>query len=550
MPIQPIFRTPSAYDYPLLIKQLWITPLANSPEQQIVYRGQSRFSYRQTYERIRRLAGILQQLGIEAGQTVAVMDWDSHRYLECFFAIPMSGCVLQTVNIRLSPEQIAYTLNHAGADLILVNAEFLPLLAGIRGKLEKNPQFVLLRDTDAPAQPGADLPFLGEYEALLQAARPVATFPDFDENARATTFYTTGTTGLPKGVYFSHRQLLLHTLAILADFGTAAAHGRVHREDVYMPITPMFHVHGWGMPYAATLLGIKQVYPGRYEPELLLRLIADEGVTLSHCVPTLLHMLISHPKAKDTDLSRLKMVIGGSALPQGLCKAALERGIDVYAGYGMSETGPLQVVNHLTSEELATDIETQARLRVRTGRSVVLCDVRAVDEQLREVPRDGRTQGEVVFRSPWLTQGYFNDPQKSEELWRGGFLHSGDLGTVDADGCVQIRDRVKDVIKTGGEWISSLTLENLISQDPAVAEVAVIGVPDDKWGERPLALVVPRPGAKPDPAAIRARLLAAAERGEISKYGVPDRVELVEQLAKTSVGKLDKKLLRERYRNG
>ncbi|MDE2148468.1 MAG: fatty acid--CoA ligase [Gammaproteobacteria bacterium] len=546
-PVQPILRTPSAYDYPLLLKQLWITPLANAPEQEIVYRGALRFTYRQTYERIRRLTGALRNLGVEAGQTVAVMDWDSHRYLECFFAVPMIGCVLQTVNIRLSPEQIAYTLNHAQADLILVNAEFLPLVAGIRAKLEKDVQFVLLRDPDATA-PLADLPFLGEYEALLEMATPVESFPDFDENARATTFYTTGTTGLPKGVYFSHRQLVLHTLAILAHFGTAPGHGRVHREDVYMPITPMFHVHGWGMPYAATLMGIKQIYPGRYDPQLLLNLIEREHVTLSHCVPTLLHMLISHPQAKQTDLSRLKMVIGGSALPQGLCRAALKHGIDVYTGYGMSETGPLQVVNHLTGEELHTDLDAQAQLRVRTGKPVMLCHVRVVDERMHDVPHDGRSQGEVVFRSPWLTQGYLNDAEKAEELWRGGWLHSGDIGSIDAEGRLQIRDRVKDVIKTGGEWISSLTLEDLISQDAAVAEVAVIGVPDEKWGERPLALVVPQPGTEPDAEAIRRRLLDAAERGAISSYGVPERIEFVDSLAKTSVGKLDKKALRQHYR--
>lgn len=545
MSFNPIVRTPSAYDFPLLIKQLWITPLANAPQQEVVYRGERRHSYVQTRERVGRLASALAGLGVKPGMTVAVMDWDSHRYLESFFAIPMMGCVLQTVNIRLSPDKILYTLNHARADVVLVNAEFLPCLGAIRDKLETVRSFVLINDDAAPPQ--TPIQFAGEYEALLAAADPAYDFPDFDEHTRATTFYTTGTTGLPKGVYFSHRQIVLHAMAILAWFGTAPVQGRIHREDVYMPITPMFHVHGWGMPFAATLLGLRQIYPGRYVPELLLKLIREEKVTHSHCVPTLLHMLISHPASKDVDLSKLKMVIGGSAMSKGLARAALERGIDVYSGYGMSETGPLQIVNHLSSEDLKQDLDTQAALRTRTGRSVVLCDVRAVDEQMQPLPRDGRSTGEIVFRSPWLTQGYLFDAQRSEELWRGGALHSGDIGSFSEDGFLHISDRVKDVVKTGGEWISSLDLEDLISQIPGVSEVAVIGVPDPKWGERPLALVVPKPQATVDPEAVRQHLAGYAERGVISRYGVPDRVLLVETLDKTSVGKLDKKVLRARF---
>ena len=545
MSFNPIFRTPSAYDFPLLIKQLWITPLANAPQQEILYRDERRFTYTQMRQRVGRLASALAGLGARPGMTVAMMDWDSHRYYESFFAIPMMGCVLQTVNIRLSPEQILYCLNHAQADIVLVNSEFLPVLEAIRGKLETVKTFVLIDDSGKPPQSG--LSFAGEYEALLAQAAPDYAFQDFDENTRATTFYTTGTTGLPKGVYFSHRQIVLHALGIMAWFGTAPVQGRIHREDVYMPITPMFHVHAWGMPFAATLMGVKQIYPGRYVPELLLKLIRDEGVTHSHCVPTLLHMLITHPASKDVDLSRLKMVIGGSAMPKGLARAALERGIDVYSGYGMSETGPLQVVNHLSSEELKTDLDTQAALRCRTGRAVVLCEVQAVDDQVKPLPRDGKSTGEVVFRSPWLTQGYLKDPAKSEELWRGGALHSGDLGNFGEDGILHIADRVKDVVKTGGEWISSLDLEDIISQFPGVSEAAVIGVPCPKWGERPLALVVPKPQAELDPTALRGHIAGYADKGVISRYGVPDKVLIVEALEKTSVGKLDKKVMRAKY---
>ncbi|HZR37101.1 MAG TPA: fatty acid--CoA ligase [Nevskia sp.] len=545
MSFNPIFRTPSAYDFPLLIKQLWITPLANAPQQEILYRDQRRQTYVETRARVGRLASALAGLGVKPGMTVAVMDWDTHRYFESFFAIPMMGCVLQTVNIRLSPGQILYCLNHAKADVVLVNSEFLPVLETIRSDLETVKHFVLLDDSGAP--PHSSISFSGEYEALLAQASPGYDFKDFDENTRATTFYTTGTTGLPKGVYFSHRQIVLHAMAIMAWFGTAPAQGRIHREDVYMPITPMFHVHGWGMPFAATLMGVKQIYPGRYVPELLLKLIRDEKVTHSHCVPTLLHMLISHPASQGVDLSKLKMVIGGSAMPKGLARAALERGIDVYSGYGMSETGPLQIVNHLTSEELKADLETQAALRCRTGQSVVLCDVRTVDENMQTLPRDGKSIGEVVFRSPWLTQGYLGDPQRSEELWRGGALHSGDIGSFNERGILHIADRVKDVVKTGGEWISSLDLEDIISQFPGISEAAVIGTPCPKWGERPMALLVPKPQASIDPEAVRRHIAGYVEKGVISKYGIPDQVIIVEALDKTSVGKLDKKVLRAKY---
>jgi len=437
-------------------------------------------------------------------------------------------------------------VDHAEADVILVHHEFLPLLAGIRDQLKKAVQVILIRD-GAPELAADDTAFVGEYEALLAEASADYEFPDFDENTRATTFFTTGTTGVPKGCYYSHRQLVLHTMAIAGWFGTAPAQGRIHREDVYMPITPMFHVHAWGVPYAATLLGLKQVYPGRYDAALMLRLIRAEGVTFSHCVPTLLQMLLSHPESANTDLSKLKMVIGGSALSQGLCRMALERGIDVFTGYGMSETAPIQAVMHLSSAEVAGDIDSQAALRVRTGQPFMLCDVRIVDNEMNTQLHDGQAQGEVVFRSPWLTQGYLKEPENSRSLWRGGYLHSGDIGSIDAAGWLQIRDRLKDVIKTGGEWVSSLALEDLISKLSGVAEVAVIGVPDATWGERPLALVVPRAGTTLESQAIRQHLMDLADARDIPTYAVPDKVLIVEALAKTSVGKLDKKTLRSTY---
>jgi fatty-acyl-CoA synthase len=545
MPVQLIDRTPEAYAYPLLIKQLLHTPLAIAPEQEITYMGGRRHSYRTLRERIGRLANALAGLGIEAGHTVAMMDWDSHRYLDCFFAVPMMGAVLQTVNVRLSPEQILYTLNHARADVVLVNAEFLPILAGIAPHLESVRHFVLIED--APQGGSAPVEFVGEYEALLAAASPDYDFPDFDENAKATTFYTTGTTGVPKGVYFSHRQLVLHTLSTAAAFGNAPVQGRLHRDDVYMPMTPMFHVHAWGMPYVATMLGLKQVYPGRYVPETLLKLIRDEGVTVSHCVPTVLHMLLVHPLSKVIDLSRWKLMIGGSALSQALAKSALERGIDVFTGYGMSETCPILSVAHVPTEALGAPPDEQAVMRARTGWPLPLVDLCVVDREMVALPHDGSSAGEVVVRSPWLTQGYLHDPEASADLWAGGVLHTGDIGYIDTDGFLQITDRIKDVIKTGGEWTSSLQIEDVVAQHPAVADVAVIGVPDPRWGERPRALVTLRPDCVGQITEHEIRNFAARliESTGVSRYGVLLQVQFVEALARTSVGKLNKRAMRE-----
>ena len=397
--------------------------------------------------------------------------------------------------------------------------------------------------------PANTMSFDAAYEALLAGGAPDHEFLDFDENTRATTFYTTGTTGLPKGVYFSHRQLVLHTLAVLAAKGMAPRQGRFHRDDVYMPMTPMCHVHAWGYPYAATLAGVKQVFPGRYTPESLLALKQKEGVSFSHCVPTIMQMLLNHPASQNVDLSGWKVVIGGSALPRALAKVALARGLDIFSGYGMSETCPILMTAQVDTDKLGGDPEEELQIRVRAGRPIPLVDLRVVDENMRDVPRDGKTAGEVVVRAPWLTQGYFKNPEASEQLWAGGYLHTNDIGTIGADGYLQITDRLKDVIKTGGEWVSSLQLEDILSQHPAVGEAAVVGVKDDKWGERPLALIVPKPGqgAQLNAAALQAHVRSYADRGVVSKYAVPERIVFVETLDKTSVDKLDKKLMREKY---
>ncbi len=523
------------YDYPLIIKQLLTNPLRLHANQEIVYRDLRRLTYREFGARVHRLGSALHRMGVGFGETVAVMEWDSHRYLECFFGIPMSGAVLMTVNVRLPPEQILYTLAHAGASTILCHADFLPLLQALRPHLPNVQRLIVLRDDATPAPDGSACD--GEYEALLEQADPAFVFPEFDERARATVFYTTGTTGKPKGVFYSHRQIVLHTLGVMATFRHA-------RDDVYMPITPMFHVHAWGNPYCATLCGMKQVYPGRYQPEMLVKLFVQEKVTVSHCVPTILQMFLT--AAEGVDLSGWDLVIGGAGLPKTLAADMRARGVNIYGGYGMSETGPIATVSHVPSD-LCTSDEDELALRCLAGRPATLCDVRIVDAEMTELPADGVSVGEVVMRSPWLTEAYLGDAEASEALWRGGWLHTGDIGTMDANGFLRITDRLKDVIKSGGEWISSLQLEDILMQHASVAEVAVIAAQDAFWGERPLPVVVLRDGCKPDPAALTAHLNEHVATGRITKCAVPRSWEFVQAIPRTSVGKMDKKELRARY---
>lgn len=538
-------KSPESHSFQLLIKQLWNAPPAYASEQEIVYRDRVRLTYTQLRQRVGRLGSALSALDIGMGGTVAVMDWDSHRYLECYYAIPMLGAVLMTVNVRLAPEQIVYTLNHSEATVLLVNSDFRDVLTAIWPKLITVRLIVWISDDEAAPPEG--VPVAGEYEALIAEGDPQFHFPDFDENTRATTFYTTGTTGDPKGVFFTHRQLVLHTLATMAALASPATNQRFHRGDVYMPLTPMFHVHAWGIPYVALQLGVKQVYPGRYQPELLLGLIERERVTFSHCVPTILQMVLSAQSEKGTDLTRWKVVIGGSALPTALAALARERGIDIFGGYGMSETCPVLALAQLHPGLGNPDADREIAFRCKAGAPVPLVELRIVDDDMQDVSGAGAT-GEVVARAPWLTQGYWKNPDASVALWSGGYLHTQDIGYIES-GYLKITDRSKDVIKSGGEWVSSVQIEDLLSSHPAVRECAVIGVRDDRWGERPLALVVLEANA---PAAgieneLKDHLRKLADAGAISRYAIPGRVQLVDAIAKTSVGKIDKKTLRSIY---
>ncbi|MCD4719712.1 MAG: fatty acid--CoA ligase [Desulfobacula sp.] len=548
MSVKIIPQTQSSYPYPLLIKQLIKPALIHSPGQEIIYKDKVRYDYVTLSKRVAQLANALGDIGVEQGNTVAVMDWDSHRYLECFFAVPMMGAVLHTINIRLTPEQLVYTINHAEDDVILVNSDFLPLLETVKDKLKTVKKIILLTDGSTAFE--ICLSIDDEYEKMIEKCSDEYEFSDFDENAMATCFYTTGTTGLPKGVYFSHRQIVLHTYGLMSALCSYKTHYSVDSGDVYMPLTPMFHVHAWGMPYLFTMMGNKQVYPGKYEPEMLLKLIADEKVTFSHCVPTIIHMLLNSPVIDKIDLSNWTVVIGGAALSKGLCKAALDHNINIYGAYGMSETCPLLTVANLKERMLDWDKNDQTNVRCRTGLPVPLVDLEIINTSGKPLPHDGKNTGEVVVRSPWLTLGYIKAPDKSEELWEDGWLHTGDIGSIDRDGYLQITDRLKDVIKTGGEWLSSLELEDIISQHPAVSEAAAIGLPNEKWGERPLVFVVLKKEFenKVTPDELKEFYVQYVEKGIIPKYGIPGEIKIVEEIAKTSVGKINKKELRKSYR--
>jgi fatty-acyl-CoA synthase len=403
-----LYQPGESYRYQLLIKHILNFPLTIAPDQEIVYRDQVRLTYRTLHERIHRLASGLAKLGVGKGSTVCVFDYDSHRYLECYFAVPMMGAVLHTQNWRLSPEQILYTMNHAEDDVVLVHEDFLPLLEGIRNQLTTVKKIILMKE-DSAAKTTASVDV--EYEDLLSGSDSKYDFPDdLDENTKAATFYTTGTTGLPKGVYFSHRQIVLH--AMVATMNNAVESPcRFRSNDVYMPITPMFHVMAWGLPYVATLLAGKQVYPGKYEPDMLLYLVEQERVTYSHCVATIMLLILNSPAAKNADLSRWKVIIGGGRLPKGLALEMMKRGIETYSGYGMSESGPNLTIANLQSHQLAWEKEKQVDTLISTGYPLPFVYLKVVDEEDRELPHDGSSTGEIVVRTPWLTESYFKDPE-------------------------------------------------------------------------------------------------------------------------------------------
>lgn len=538
-----------AFKYPLLIKSILAYSTMLEPYNEIVYKDTLRYNYFELNRRVRKQANVFKNLGIDGGKTIAVIDYDSHRYLECFFGIPMTGNVLHTINWRLSPTQVLYTINHAQDEVIICHIDFLPLLASIFDEITTVKSIIICADNGEFVN-NTTLPIIGEYEALLAKASDEYDFEDFDEDAVATTFYTTGTTGNPKGVYFTHRQLVLHTLSISVTFSAIDGACRFNNSDVYMPLTPMFHVHAWGFPYVATMCNTKQVYIGKFEAETVLKCFVKEKVTFSHCVPTILQMFVSHPATQQIDLSRWKVVIGGSALPEALAKAALQRGVDVITGYGMSETCPILSTVYLKPKDVQnTDIDFQVKARTRSGTPAILVDLQLLTEEGKVAEKDGETIGEITARTPWLTQGYFNEPEKSEELWKDGWLHTGDVATMNQNNSLKITDRIKDVIKSGGEWVSSIALENLIGKHEAVQEVAVVGIPDIKWGERPHAMIILKEGKSLTKETLKDFLQKYVDDQTITAWTIPSSVDFAKAIPKTSVGKIDKKVIRASLAN-
>ncbi|WGM45972.1 Long-chain-fatty-acid--CoA ligase [Brevundimonas sp. NIBR10] len=526
---------PDAYAYPLLIRHLLQSALDARSGREIVGSDGRRHDYVALAHRIGRLAAVLSAHGVDQGDVVAVLDWDSHRYLEAYFAIPMMGAVLQTVNVRLSRDQIAYTLKDTRPRAVIVHSDFIEDLLALRPALGPDCAIITCHDGHPVSIDDA----AGDYERLLAAGTATFDFVDFDENALATTFHTTGTTGQPKAVTFSHRQLVLHTLAVGFAMGQQPYEQGLWRESVYMPVTPMFHVHAWGLPYVATLLGLKQVYPGRYFPARLLALKREERVTYSHCVPTILQMMLDEA-GPDAQLGPWTIIIGGSALPETLLRAAAARGITAVAGYGMSETGPV-----LTLSRHEYDDSRQAEsVRRWAGRPLPLVQIRLHDEMGQEVSGGANSQGEIVVRAPWLTQSYPNSAEAGATLWEGGWLHTQDVASREPQGDIVIRDRLKDVIKTGGEWVSSAEIEDLALRDPDIAEAAVVGAPDPRWGERPVLFAVACSGRTPVLKTLKDRMSPLVAAGQLSRWAAPDRLILVEALPRTSVGKIDKKQLR------
>lgn len=534
----------NAHKSQLLIKGLYDYCTVLNPENEIIYKNISRYNYREFKKRVQRYANMLRKLGIDGGQTIAVMDYDSHRYLESYFAIPMTGNVLHMINWRLSAEQIHYTINHAEDLVIIVHSDFLPILEKFVGKMPSLKYIIICKDEPTNV-PSDVLDIYGEYEELMSQASDKYEFEDFDEDAVATTFYTTGTTGDPKGVYFTHRQLVLHTYNLAASFGFSGSIAcRLSSNDVYLPLTPMFHVHAWGFPYLATTFSLKQIYPGKFTLDGIIDIFSKKRPTFSHCVPTILQMILESNETKDIDFAGWKIIIGGASLTKKLAKNALERNIDIMTGYGMSETCPITILTHIDPKYKDLDLDKQSEMRIRTGTPVLFSTVKLVNENGQPIQNDDKEQGEIILRAPWLTQGYFKDEERGRELWSDEYLHTGDLATINSNNSINITDRIKDVIKSGGEWISSVQLENIITSHEAVAETAVIGIPDEKWSEKPFALIVLKPDMNLTHDELKNYLKQYTDSGILSKWAIPQSIKFVSEIPKTSVGKINKKLIR------
>jgi len=492
-----------------------------------------RATFAEVAERAERLAAALVRLGIRPGDRVGTFAWNTQEHLEAYLAVPCLGAVLHTVNVRLFPEQLTYVITHAADRVLIVDASLLPILARVAPSLSTVEHYIVVGDDDASA---LGKPVL-RYEALLAAEQPGYAWPEIDERAAAAMCYTSGTTGHPKGVVYSHRSTVLHSMTVCG----GGTFGLSHTDRV-LPIVPMFHANAWGLPYAGWMSGADFVMPGRFlQAEPLCQLIAAERPTVSGAVPTIWNDILRWSESHPVDLSSLRLVAcGGSAVPRALMEKFQQRhGVRIIQAWGMTETSPLAAIAHPPK---GTPPEAEMDWRAKTGRVLPGVDFRLVDGD-KVLPWDGTSVGEIEVRGAWITGSYYGEP--TPEKFDGGWLRTGDVGTIDARGFVQITDRAKDVIKSGGEWVSSVELENEIMAHPDVIEAAVIGIPDARWDERPLACVVLKPGAATSEAELRDFLA-----GRVAKWWLPERWAFVSEIPKTSVGKFDKKVLRARHADG
>ncbi len=524
--------------YQLTIDKIISTAAKRTPSQIISYKGKENYTYQEFYERVKRLASSLVRLGVKKGDVVAVIDWDTNRYLEAYYAIPMAGAVIHTVNIRYPPELIFYSMEHAGDSFVIVRDEFAPILERNKAAFSFIQGWIVYSES---GQVHSDLEPIYNYDDLV-SKEAEENLPAVTENDTATTFYTSGTTGMPKGVTFTHRQIVLHTLSSAVSFNEFPL--AITSKDVIMPLVPMFHVHSWGLPYTAIMKGMKYVLPGRYDYPELVELIANEKVTVSAMVPSILHLILSVPGVeKKLPSNSLRVIIGGSALPKGLAERSEQMGIKVSSGYGLSETAPVLTLATFNREVLEMSEKDQFDYTLKTGIPIALVNLRIIDSNGKDVPKDSKSIGEIVVQAPWLTSAYTKDREKSAELWKGGWMHTGDLAVMDSLGYVSIVDREKDAVKSGGEFIPSLVLEDVISTCKGVKEVAIVAKKDEKWGERPVAFFSGDSDVNEDK--IKEHLSAYVEIGRIAKFWVPDEYRRVEEFQKTSTGKIDKKVLKE-----
>ncbi|WP_173719812.1 long-chain fatty acid--CoA ligase [Bacillus massilinigeriensis] len=514
------------------------------PKKEVVSRtlsGIHRFTYREIGKRTRRLASALEKLGIQRGDRVGTFAWNHHRHLEIYFAAPGMGAVLHTINIRLSPEHISYIVNHAEDQVLLIDEDLLPLIERVKDELTTVKAFIIM--TDKEELPSTSLSPVFSYEELLELGNENYPFvKDIDENEPAGMCYTSATTGNPKGVVYSHRGLVLHSFALgLAD--TVA----ISESDTAMAIVPMFHANAWGLPFAATWFGTKQVMPGpQFTPQLIAELIQEEKVTISAGVPTIWLGLLQVIEQGNYDMSSVRALLcGGSAAPRGLIKAyEMKHNIPFLHAYGMTETTPLATFSRLKSYQLDLDIEEKLDIRSKQGLLVPGLEMKVVSGD-GEVKWDGRDMGELLLRGPWIADEYYRD-ERTKEAFIDGWLHTGDVATVDEEGVIKLVDRTKDLIKSGGEWISSVDLENALMAHEAVFEASVVAVPHERWQERPVACVVLKPAYKDK---VSKDEIMEFLTPQFAKWWLPDDIVFMEEIPKTSVGKFLKRALRDQLQD-